>query len=802
MKLDRESAGARWIVRPDGCDKVTGKLNFLTDLSFPGMVYGTILRSPYPHARIKAIRTDAAARLPGVVAVITHRDVPGVNRFGIMYPDQPVLCEDRVRFVGDAVAAVAAESEEAAGEALRLIEVEYEELPVIDSPEAALAPEAPRLHPGGNVLHRTHYERGNVEGAFRRCAVIVEETYETPRQMHAYMETEGGLFVPGPDGKLAVYAPTQHGYMDRMQLARILAMPETDIRVVSSPIGGSFGGKDELNIQPYGALLALCCGRPVKIHQSRWESVRAGLKRHPMKIAMKTGVDADGRLLAHRVRILADTGAYATLGAPVLQFATEHAVGPYRIPHVDVEGWAVYTNNGVSGEFRGFGGNQVVFALEGQMDRLAEALGMDAWEFRRINLRGMDDPGPLGQRVAPTDGARHVWETIRRSSLWERRSGRTTDRRAETRLHQRDVSSGSGHVDVRPDNGGSGPAAASFSSPWVRRGVGAAMVMHGCGLGFGIPDPAGGRIGLSAQGNIQVAFGHEEFGQGLLASLQLMIQDLFACDPGDIEIILGDTDRAPHSGSSTASRTTSMVWQALHRLQPHFSRAVCERASTMSGIPVSHLRLGPGGVWAGPERVVRYREIAEKGTEGLQFETQFHFPVTPDAIMGGHYLYTFAGVVTEVEVNLLTGQVTVLGVEHAVAAGPVVNPMGYLGQIEGGNGMALGFALMEDAVMDGSRYVTTNLDTYLIPTIRDVPERIEVYAIEDLPPNDNYGPRGVGEVGSVGLAPAIAAAVRQATGTWINRLPISREQLMRPISTFLHENAPMVSVPDVGKEEG
>lgn len=276
-------------IRPDGVEKVTGHLKFLTDLSFPNMLFAKILRSEYPHANIVSISTEKAEELPGVRAVITSKDVPGLNGFGLIFPDQPVLCKDKVRFVGDAVAAVAAETEEIAEAALQLIEVEYEPLPVVDDPEQAMLPSSPQLHPNGNILHQASYQSGNVEEAFQSCDCIVEETYQLPRQMHAYMETEGGVFVPEKDGTLTVYAGTQHGYKDRYQLARILNMPEEDIRVVSSPLGGSFGGKDELNIQPYGALLALKTGFPVKIHQTRRESVRSGIKRHPMKIKMKTG---------------------------------------------------------------------------------------------------------------------------------------------------------------------------------------------------------------------------------------------------------------------------------------------------------------------------------------------------------------------------------------------------------------------------------------------------------------------------------------------------------------------------------
>lgn len=353
MLLNRKQSGNRWHLRPDGPPKVTGQLQYLTDMSLPNMVYGKVLRSAYPYARLLSVDTSEAEAMEGVYAVLTAKDVPGLNRFGIATPDQPVFCEDVVRYVGDAIAAVAADSPERALLAIEAIRVKYEEIEPLDSMAAALAPGAPELHPHGpgNVLHRTEIKRGDAQQAFDSCAHIVTETYYTPRQMHAYMETEGGLFAPDEMGRLHVYAATQHGYKDRMQLARIIGCPEEDIRVVSSPIGGSFGGKDELNVQPYGALLALKCGRPVKMHNSRKESVRVGLKRHPMKIEMQTGISREGILQAHWVRITADTGAYATLGAPVLNFCTEHCMGPYMIPHVDVEGVSVYTNNGLSGSF-------------------------------------------------------------------------------------------------------------------------------------------------------------------------------------------------------------------------------------------------------------------------------------------------------------------------------------------------------------------------------------------------------------------------------------------------------------------
>ncbi|MBW5448533.1 xanthine dehydrogenase subunit D [Cohnella sp. CFH 77786] len=757
MLLDRQGSGRRWRIRPDGPGKVTGGLAYLTDMAAPGMLIGLVLRSPHPHALILDIRTENAKRVPGVRAVLTHEDVPGLNAFGIARQDQPVFCFDRVRYVGDAVAAVAADTLEAAERALSLIEVDYAEQPVLDSPEKALAEGAPLLHPCGNELHRTDYRLGDPEQWFKACTVIVEETYVTPRQMHTYMETEGGLFVPEPDGRLTVYSPTQHGFMDRLQLSRVLGRPQSDIRVVSSPIGGSFGGKDELNVQPYGALLALAAGKPVKIHNSRKESVRAGLKRHPMVISMKTGADAEGRILAHRVKIVADTGPYATLGAEVLNFATEHVIGPYRIPNVDVDSVSVYTNNGMSGEFRGFGGNQAIFALEGQIDRIAGRLGIDPWELRRRNMRQPDDPGPLGQPIAPTEGAAQVWQALAESPLWRERSQGVPEDDRE-REH------------------------------WIKTGIGAAYIMHGAGLGVGIPDPAGGRLVLAEDGKIEAVFGYEEFGQGLIATLELMMMETFGFEAEDVRIVIGDTDVVPDSGSSTASRATSMLWKSVQNMKGPFTESLLSAAADLTGNPADQLRLGPGGVYAMPEpdaasgndagsMLLSYAELASRTTEPIRAETAFHFPTTSSKRIGAHFLYTYSAVAAKVEVDTLTGRVRLLDQYHAVAAGPVMNPQGYLGQIEGGSSMALGWTLTEEALMAGGRYLTNNLDTYLIPTVAEHAGNVAVRPIEELPEGDAYGPRGIGEIGSVGLAPAIAAAVRDAVGVWVRKLPIDPREL-------------------------
>ncbi|UPM56311.1 xanthine dehydrogenase subunit D [Gottfriedia acidiceleris] len=747
-------------VRPDGLSKVNGEMKYLTDLSFPNMLYGKVLRSTEPHAEILSISIDEAEKLSGVKAIVTYKDIPGLNGFGLIFPDQPVFCKDRVRYVGDAIAAIAADTEEIAEQALELIKVEYRKLPVIDSPEMALRKEAPKLHEQGNILHQAKYQKGDVYQGFRDCSTIVEETYELPRQMHAYMETEGGIIVPETSGNLTVYVGTQHGFKDRFQLSRILNMPEGNIRIISSPMGGSFGGKDELNIQPYGALLALKTKCPVKIHQSRSESVKSGIKRHPMKITMKTGVNVNGEIVAHKVKIIADTGAYATLGPAVLDFAIEHAPGPYIIPNIEIEGFSVFTNNGVAGEFRGFGGNQISFALEGQIDRIAEKLKMDPIEFRFKNLRKKTDLGPLGQKIVPTNGAYDVLNQI-------------SKRLIQNNHNEKDL-----------------------CQHWKLYGKGIALTMHGGGLGYERIDPAGGRISFTRKGKIEAAFGFEECGQGLLAVIQTLLIEEFNCTIQDINIIIGDTELVPISGSSTASRATSMVWHSLKRMKDSFNNQILVLAQKATRIPMNILKMGPNGIWLkGKGRedkfIMSYKELAQKmpQKQDIIVQTSFDFPTSPDASVGGsHYLYTFSTVLAQIEIDLLTGKIKILDLDQVVAAGPVVNPLGYKGQIEGGGVMALGYTLMEDSLMENGVYVSDNFDTYLIPTICDVPCKLNVEPIEKLDEEDSFGPRGVGEIGTVAVAPAIARAIFDATGCWINKLPISPEYLLKLITSRRSDN--------------
>ena len=742
----------RWRARPDAAEKARGAGGYLTDLSAPGMVHARILRAGVPHARIVSIDTSAAEALHGVVAVVTHRDVPGLNAYGIVIQDQPALCADRVRYPGDAVAAVAAETPEIAAQALGLIRVTYAPLPVIDDMEAALAPGAIPLHGESNLLHTTEFVSGDADAAFAGAARIVRATYETPRQMHGFLETEGGIVIPEPDGRLTVKIAGQHGRRDRLQLARILGWPEERIRVISTPSGGAFGGKDELTVQPAACLLAVKCGRPVRLRLSREESAIAGWKRHPMRITMETAADAGGRLAAHRVRIVADTGAYASLGPAVLLTATENAVGPYVIPNVDLGGRLAYTNNAVAGAFRGFGANQATFALECQMDRLADALGLDRLEFRRRNLRDKADRGAFGQTVVTCDGARDVAAALAGSRLWADR-GAARDRRDPSGRY--------------------------------RWGTGLALSMQGNGLGSLLDDPGGGRLTLRGDGRIEAAFSLEEFGQNAVGAIVEAGAAILGVAPEDMAYQLADTDLAPDTGSSTASRGLVITVQALQRMREPFTRAVIEAAAAVLGDPAATLALGPGGIHrsgANAPALTFAALAAAHGPIGVDCEP-FQFPKGHDATVNCRFVFAFAGAVARVRVDTWTGAVKVEALDHACAAGPVVSPLGYLTQIEGAAVQALGFALTEDTVCAGAHVTTPNFDRYLMPTIADAPPDMAVHALETLEPDDPVGPRGVGEMGVAAAAPAIVNAIADATGVRTLTLPVTPARLLAALET-------------------
>ncbi len=756
VPLDQAHFAERWSARPDSTEKVYGLQQYPTDeLHWPGLLHGRILRSAWPHAHILHIDLSQARSLPGVRAVVCAEDIPGTNSYGIIFRDQPVFCTDRVRFLGDAIAAVAADSPEIAAHALTLIKVVYEQLPSIGDSQQALASGAPLLHPDGNLLDSSQLSHGDIDAGFAQCSYIVESRYSTPRQMHVFMETEGGVAIPEQDGSLTFRVGCQSGHRDRDQLADILGLPQQKVRVIGLSTGGGFGGKDELTMQPAAGLLALKTGRPVRIHYDRKESTRAGIKRHPIQMFARTGCDVEGRLIAHQLHAVLDTGAYASLGPAVLTNFSDHAAAPlYRIPHVEVQGQLVYTNNSVAGAFRGFGGNQATFAVESQLDKLAQAAGLSSAELRRRNLRTPDDDGVEGQSQQMPCHPDTLLNSALASPLW--------------RLNTADQERGR----------------------WLS-GVGMALGAQGNGLGNGLPDAGGASLRLTEQGTIQLAFGFIEYGQGVVAAVQALACEALGCSAEDLDIRLGDSD-GPDSGPTSASRSTVIATEALRRLRDDWQQQLIQLGKSLLGDQRA-LRTGAGGLWHDEpqgERAISYQALASrsKGESLPTLKTHFDFPTGPDAQPRGRYLQLLIATVARVRVDRFTGRVKVTHLHHITAGGKVIHPPSYLGQIEGAAVMGMGMALLEDVPMHNGEYQLDNLDAYLIPTLADAPAQ-QVDVIETIVAGDQYPVRGIGELGIEAISPALMAAIQDATGVRPCDLP-ARPAVLLAAMTSAEGNLP------------
>ena len=662
-----------------------------------------------------------------------------------MFQDQPALCPDKVRYLGDPVAGVAAVDRETALAAIEKIKVDYEVLPPVDDPANALDGNAAQVHESGNLAGTIETVRGDVDIGFAAAAHIVEDVYVTPRQMHGFMETEGGYAEPTPNGGVAVFAGGQHCYRDRQQLARILAMPEEKIRVATSPTGGGFGGKDELTVQPVLALLALKAQAPVRMQWSRAESMLAGTKRNPMRIRMRTACDADGMLLAQEVDLLADSGAYASLSPGVVETANEHACGPYISPNVKTRGRLAYTNNGTCGAFRGFGANQMTYAIECQMDRLAALCGLDPVRMRRRNMRQPGMRGFLGQRVAPTERLNEMLDAAAASPLWH---------------------------------------AAGQMRPGEVAGTGMAINYQGNGLGTIPHDVGAGRLAFAADGRIEAHIGMDEMGQGLIPSIQAAVADRLGCARDDVRPVIGDTAAAPDSGSTTASRGGYVVWKTAELTAPVFAERLLAGAGKILDRDPEGLKIIPGGIADAAtnslEPLIRFAALAEalQTGETITAEAEFPFPKSDYTKGNARFIFAFGATLARVAVNRATGQVRIIDLELHTAAGPVIDLAAYLGQMEGGLVQGLGFTLTEDVLIDNGRFLTTNLDNYFMPTIRDAPERMMNFALEDLDADDPFGPRGAGEIGISSVTPAIANAVADAVGRWPAVTPFRPEEIL------------------------
>jgi len=738
-------------------EKVTGEAKYTDDYVFEGMLIARTLRSPYPHARILSIDTSQAAALPGVAALLTHKDVPGENLHGLVYRDWPVLCDDVVRYVGDAVAIVAAEDAEIAAQALELIKVDYEPLPVVADPEYAHSPDAPVLHanhPTGNLLKHIKVRHGDIEAGFAQADVIIEREYRTPTTEHAFLEPECAIGIPagyGDHDKLTVYVGSQIPYQDRNQIAQAMALPEEKVRVIGTLIGGGFGGKEDIAGQIHVAMLATVTGRPVKMLYTRHESLLFHPKRHATIIRIKTGATRDGKLTAVQAELYGDGGAYASLSDKVMTRATTHATGPYEVPNAKIDCFAMYTNNPPSGAFRGFGVTQSAFAVEQNMDLVAEAIGMDPIEFRLKNAQRVGVTTATGQLLRESVGLIETIEKVQQ--------------------------------DMIAHHNGTG-----FRWAWREGskayGWGIAAAYKNTGLGGGAPDRSEAEVEAFEDGTLEVRSAAADMGQGIAHVVAQCVAEEMQVPYDRVKVLLCDTDRTPNGGPTTASRQTFMTGNAARLASVALREALTRSAAEMLDAPPDQLRYEEGllrenGTSVPIGDVVRW--MKQHG-QIARVSQEYWAPKTQPLGTGGdmHFAFSYATQAALVEVDLETGEIHVLKIVSGTDIGRAINPLMLQGQIEGGIIMAMGNCLTEAYIVEDGLPWTQFLSRYKMPSIKHTPQIIS-HLVEHRAAEGPYGAKGVGEIPSINTTPAICNAITAATGVRIFSLPVDQDALLRAL---------------------
>jgi CO/xanthine dehydrogenase Mo-binding subunit/aerobic-type carbon monoxide dehydrogenase small subunit (CoxS/CutS family) len=743
--------------RPDGIAKVTGAARFTDDYTFPHMLHARVLRAGMPHAILRSLDVAAARALPGVQAVLTAEDVPGRNAHGLVIFDWPVLIGvgEKVRTVGDAVALVAADTREIAGEALRLMRAEYKPLPVVSSARQARAEGAPPVHAPGNLLKHIYVSKGNIEEGFAESEVIFEDTYFTPAHDHAFLEPECSIARSAADGRLEIYVGSQIAYSDRSQIAASLGVPENDVRVIGTLVGGGFGGKEDIAGQIHAAMLARATGRPVKLLFDRQESLLVHPKRHATEIKVRLGARRDGTLVAAQTELLGDTGAYASLGEKVLTRATTHSAGPYVVPHVRADCYAMYTNNPPAGAFRGFGVLQSNFAVESSMDALARQLGIDPLELRRKNALRLGTRTNTGQLLTESAG---LPECIDRMEAELRRLAGPGDPFVPEPVPGR---------------------------PRRRRSWGIAVGFKNTGLGGGAPDKAGAELELYPDGTVEVRTSSAEIGQGLVTVLQMVAAEELSLPPSRVRVLLSDTDLTPDGGPTTASRQTYVTGNAVRKTAQLLLQSIGQTVAEAFDCPPDEVRYIEGLAQVRERSIGLGEVVGLMRAEGRSPVVRYEYwaPATQPLVGGTdiHFAYSFAAQAAQVEVDLDTGEVQVLRMIVADDVGKAVNPLGLQGQIEGGVIMGVGQTLTEEFIVDEGRVFSDRLARYRMPGILHTPE-ISAFIVEHPTAEGPYGAKGVGEISIIPTPASITNAVFNACGVRVKRLPIDQDWLAQEIA--------------------
>ncbi|MFP4431997.1 MAG: molybdopterin-dependent oxidoreductase [Spirochaetaceae bacterium] len=711
------------VERVDARAKVTGARVFAADYRADGMLYGALAFSEEDHARLLKVDTTEAHAVEGVVRVLTAGDIPGRNAFGLFLSHQPVLADTVVRYRGEPIAFVVAETEAAARRAARKVRAEYESLPVLHNPEEALADGAPVLHDGGNVAETVRFKRGDPDRAFAEADLVVEGEYQTQGVEHAYLEPESCLAIPGEAPRVTVYTANQGSGAFRAMIAASLALEEEAVRVVYTPAGGGFGGKEEPTVQIHAALAAHLLGVPVTVTLDRASSIRISTKRHPSRIRIAHAVKADGTLLAVRTRTVCDAGAYLSLTKPVVFRTAVMAGGPYEVPSADVESIGVYTNTNPSGAFRGFGSTQISFAVEVQMDKIARRLGIDPIDLRRRNALATGKVTATGHRLGEGVG---YPETI--------------ERVAEELERVR--------KELKP-------------APGKRIGIGFAGAYKNVGIGKGLPDEASATVELRDNGTVAVYVGATDMGQGSDTVMAQIAADTLSVPYELVEVISSDTERCPDGGMTTASRQTFITGNAVAGAARRLGQAIGDR-----GLQAAAGELQPGHTL---RFEYRYRPPA---TVALPEFVDDQAPPAEDGYPI-HFAYCFTSMAAIVEVAPDGTSLRVLRLITAQDVGRALHPGNVLGQVEGAAVMGYGFGVRERFESGRNGRATTTLDSLRLPRFSDSP-RLTSFIVEAADPNGPFGAKGIGEIPLNPAAPAIAAAIHDATGVYPDTLPMDQ----------------------------
>jgi len=752
--------------------KATGRLIFADDLHFERMCHGAALLSDAPHALIKNLDTSEAETAPGVIRVLTAKDIPGINKFGLIHADQPVFAEDKVRFVGDALALVIADTEENARKALRSIRVDLAELPVIASPDDAVNnPDLPPVHESGHVLKRVTHSKGDIAEGFRQAAVIVEHDYETPFLEHAYLEPESGLAMVTQDGGVEIWCSTQAPFLMRGQIAQCLNLPDAKVRVCGLPVGGAFGGKLDITIQVLLGLGALATKRPFKMTLNRRESLRMSTKKHPFKMRYKTGASAGGKFVALEAKLVSDAGAYEGWSTDVLEQAMVFAGGPYVWPNVSVEGLTVHTNNVLGGAFRGFGMNQVHFAIESQIDIMARKLGIKPVELRLANALEEGKESFSGEIVRSCVAIKEALQ------------------RAEMRLNQLSD-------------------AETQSSGNKRVGVGIAGAYKNIGGGRGLRNFGGAILKLLESGEVELRASVCDMGQGAGAVLAQIASAVTGIAVDRFVVIIADSDSIPDGAMAIGQRQTMIAGNATIGAAKKFKALVLHAVACSSGLPVDDLEIsGSQVVNKGGEKVVALDELPRLiGEEVLEARHEWvapqtyplkddpnpTFPIIRDGKVvtdydpedyRNYFAYNYACQIAVVDVDVNTGVVEVKKVFAFHDVGKALNPLKIKGQLEGSIIMGIGYALSEQFVVEQGIPKTKTLRGCGIPSIRVRPE-VEIVLVEKPEPIGPFQAKGISEIALVPTVPAIINAICDATGARITSLPATPDKVLAALKNL------------------